>query len=66
MPKKSVNDPLGRRKVPRREKSYGHIMTVHIDPTLHREVKVAAAREGLRMCAWVVDAIKDKMARATA
>lgn len=47
------------------EKPFGGKITLRIEPKLHCEAALQAAREGLRLEDWLQDAVKDHLAAPT-
>jgi predicted HicB family RNase H-like nuclease len=46
------------------ERPYSGIVTVRIDPELHRDSAIAAAREGKSLNTWICDALREGVYRS--
>lgn len=46
------------------ERPYSGVVTVRVDPELHRDAAIAAAREGKSMNSWLCDALREGVYRS--
>ena len=63
---KSIDDYLAlcaeRKEQP--ERPFSGVVTVRVDPELHRDAAIAAAREGKSLNSWICDALREGVYRS--